>query len=194
MTAGHRKHSGIQGRVLASTGLRRTSEADLALGDRVDADVHGYAIRPARQLLYVPARSLRHRAMVSRRNRFRSTRILRNGQKAHLTWEPVSGFEPLACRLQDGLSPHSTVETSRGWSRRITFCLARAALRVDLGRCQSRLFSRHLRPNCVRSTSLVDLQPGAATTCPPGRGPHGLLGWAPVGWSRCRHAAASVAG
>jgi hypothetical protein len=22
----------------------------------------------------------------------------------HLTWEPVSGFEPLTCRLQDGCS------------------------------------------------------------------------------------------
>ena len=76
-------------------------EADLALGDRIDPGVHPGAPRSARQLLYATFGDSRHGSRIGRISVIRSTNRVLARLKDLLTWEPVSGFEPLACRLQE---------------------------------------------------------------------------------------------
>ena len=64
--------------------------------------------RSARQLLYVTFGNSGHSSRITPisdiRSTNRSTERCQRGPKPPLTWEPVSGFEPLTCRLQDGCS------------------------------------------------------------------------------------------
>ena len=89
-------------------GLGGGLEADLPLGDRIDPGVHPGAPRSARQLLNATFGDSRHTSRIGRisdiRSTNRSTSRERIRPKDPLNWEPVSGFEPLTCRLQDGCS------------------------------------------------------------------------------------------
>jgi len=86
-------------------GLDGGLEADLALGDRIDPGVHPGAPRSARQLLYATFGDSRHGSRIGRISVIRSTNRVLARLKDLLTWEPVSGFEPLACRLQEVRPP-----------------------------------------------------------------------------------------
>ncbi len=86
-------------------GLDGGLEADRPPGERVGPGVDGDPERPARQLLYVTLGNSRHIGRVTRvgdvRFTKRSAGEARAGPKRPLTWEPVSGIEPLTCRLQE---------------------------------------------------------------------------------------------
>jgi hypothetical protein len=79
-------------------------KADLPLGNRIDPGIHPGAPRSARQLLYATFGDSRHGTRIGRISVIRSTSRDRVKSKHSLNWEPVSGFEPLTCRLQDGCS------------------------------------------------------------------------------------------
>ena len=89
-------------------GLDGGLEADRPPGERIDPGVHGDPERPARQLLYVTLGNPWHDIRIDRisdiRSTKRSTDRAARRSNTPLTWEPVSGFEPLTCRLQDGCS------------------------------------------------------------------------------------------
>ena len=86
-------------------GLGGGLEADPPLGDRIDPGIHPGTPRPARQLLYAAFGNSGHAGTMPRMTDIRSTtRSTQSGPKRALpplTWEPVSGFEPLTCRLQE---------------------------------------------------------------------------------------------
>jgi hypothetical protein len=82
--------------------LTANLEADLLLGDRIDPGVYPGAPRSARQLLYVTLGNSRHSKWIIPRSVIRSTWPVSEKAIPLLTWwEPVSGFEPLTCRLQE---------------------------------------------------------------------------------------------
>jgi hypothetical protein len=85
-------------------------EADLPLGNRIDPGVHPRAPRSARQLLYVTLGNPLYDNRIARigiiRSTNRSTHLVPKWFLGLLTWEPVIGFEPMACRLQDGRSAY----------------------------------------------------------------------------------------
>jgi hypothetical protein len=86
-------------------GLGGGLEADRPPGKRIHPGVHGDPERAARKLLYVtlcnPWHDIRIGGASDIRSTKRSTNQTRTEPKRPLTWEPVSVFEPLACRLQE---------------------------------------------------------------------------------------------
>src|SRR5579871_1187126 len=90
--------------------LRRGSTPRLAGNDRGaalpddDPGVRGDPERSAWQLPYVTLCHPWHDIRMDPASDIRSTRWDVKRVNTPLTWEPVSGFEPLTCRLQDGCS------------------------------------------------------------------------------------------